>query len=79
MNQFVQLGQLLEMSNSIKSILNAVTIVWAITLYLNAGQFVLQMEDVFHNWQLCLARLLHNLPVTTGATGSIPTTVWYPD
>ncbi|HLO50158.1 MAG TPA: hypothetical protein VK211_17220 [Kamptonema sp.] len=65
------------MNNNIKLILDAAMIVWAITLYLNAGQPVPQTEDAFQTWQLSLNRFLQSLPMTTGRTGLISTTVWY--
>jgi hypothetical protein len=65
------------MNTNIKSILNAVMIVWAIMLYLNVGQSAPQTEDVFQTWQFSLDRLLQSLPATTGSTGSIPTIGWY--
>lgn len=65
------------MSNNIKSILDAVTIVWAITLYLSAGQSAPRMEDVFQAWQLSLNRIKQSLPTTTGNNGLKSTTVWY--
>lgn len=61
------------MNISIKSILNAVLIVWVITQFLNVGPFALPVEDVFQIYPLPLDHLLKSLLATTGKPGLQPT------
>lgn len=71
-------GQSLKMSNSIKSMLNAVAIVWVITLYLSVGQPVPRMQAVVQPKYLQLNHLKFS-PATTGTTGSLSTIASYPN